>query len=168
MKKLISLNAIKHSLFFIAIIGAVHSYAQNDTNHRDTIIIDPICSDCAEYFAFGGRRFLETFLDSEFYLMLKNNDISTGEITLSIMIDTLGVAYKVELLREDTICKTCNEILLNAITSIRRWKPDCKYDFDINQRKMLCNIKTIILHFKIVNSNIYINGRRERRLLFRR
>ncbi|HAD13876.1 MAG TPA: hypothetical protein DCF33_15725 [Saprospirales bacterium] len=133
---------------------------------RDSIFTDKVCLDCADNYCFGGALFLERYLESKLYLILKKDKITTQDITLSIIIDTLGIAKSVDFVSKDKFCTSCNEVIFDAIYILKRWKPDCFYSFDISENKMICRDKKLFLYIKIIDSNIYINGKRERPVLF--
>ncbi|MDO8366486.1 MAG: hypothetical protein Q7T20_06795 [Saprospiraceae bacterium] len=164
---------MKSSLLILFVIFASGLSAQKTnaafpTLCKDTIILDEICLDCAEDYCFGGALFLERYLDSRLYLLLKKEKLTTSDIAIAITIDTFGVAKSVDFVSKDSLCNSCNEIIFEAISSINRWKPACSFSFDISENRMICYEKKLILYTKIIDSNVFINGRRERPLLYKK
>jgi hypothetical protein len=162
---------MKHPLVILfAIFTSTLSAQGNDklyaTTCRDSIFTDKICTDCADDYCFGGALFLERYLDSKLYLLLKRERITTKDLTIAITIDTLGIAKSVNFVDKDEFCISCNEIIFDAIYHLKRWKPDCTFSFDISENRMICREKNLFLYVKIIDSNIYINGKRERPKIF--
>jgi len=163
---------MKNLVFILFVVFASSLPAQKNELHypitcKDSIIVDNICLDCAEDFCFGGASFLEKYLDVKLYLLLKKGKLTTSNILIAINIDTFGVAKSVNFISKDTVCDLCNELIIEAIRGLKRWKPDCFFSFEISENRVMCQDKTIFLHTKIIGSNIYINGKRERPLRFK-
>lgn len=95
--------------------------------------------------------------------MLKKTVVNTNEIELLIKIDTLGIAKSIEFKSTDPNCTVCNEILFNAIKDMRRWKPSFSFTLTWQSCPIAFEDKELILKMKIIDSNVYINGKRERR-----
>ncbi len=128
--------------------------------------VPPACSDSikveelnaswdrASYHFFGGEDQLLRFLKINLYKQIENGEMPSGEMRLSISIDTLGNCTGVEIVKQHNSCTTCAEKLRNTVSRIHRWKPDCYYS--ILDNKVKCENKAFFLNIKIDNKMIFI------------
>ena len=129
---------------------------------KDSIIVDKICLNCAEDYCFGGALFLEKYLDSRLHLLLKKEKLTTSEIAIEIEIDTFGIEKSMKFISKDIFHESCNAAIFQAISELKRWKPDCSFSFYTSENKMICREKRLILYVRIIDGSIFINGKRQR------
>jgi hypothetical protein len=125
----------------------------------DSIRVEGVFTEYAEYYFFGGRLKMEKFLDINLFSLLKETKGYNGECTILIEIDSNGYQKGMYFVSEMPLCEKCNSLILEKVSMIKRWIPSCYYD--IKENKIICENRQIVLIVKIKNSNIYINGRRE-------
>jgi hypothetical protein len=132
------------------------------TTCKDLIFVDEICLNCAEDYCFGGALFLERYLSSRLHLLLKKEKLTTSEIAIEIEIDTLGMKKSMKFIAKDIFYESCSEAIFQAISELKRWKPDCSFSFDISENRMICREKKLMLYVRIIGGSILINGKRQR------
>jgi len=143
-------------LFWAAVAHAQSgqiSYAPSCTDSIRTED-DRFCSECGEHYFFGGAQQFKRFLQVNLAAQIRKGEIPAGTISVTIRIDTLGQTQSIAIASPMSHCAACNQTILNAMKTIRRWKPPCYYL--IAENRVVCEEKDLAITIVIRDQRIFL------------